>query len=80
MKAETRQERALFAARLHLRQGTMLSAEAGTDIAQELLATREEADLLAEDNEALRDERVGLMARLAALTSEERVLTAKVPA
>lgn len=54
MRVETRRERALFAARLHVRQGVILSAEAIADIAAELLATRDEADLVARENEGLR--------------------------
>lgn len=51
----TRLERALFAARLHHRTGTILSHEAQADIAAELLETRLEADVLASDNQRLRE-------------------------
>lgn len=54
MKPDTRRESALFAARLHVQKGTLLSDAAVADIAAELLATHEEADLLAGENERLR--------------------------
>lgn len=52
--SETRRERALFAARLHVGAGTLLSEQGLHDIAAELLATREEADQVAANNEHLR--------------------------
>lgn len=54
MKPETRRDRALFAARLHVKSNTMLSDEAVREVCAELLATRDEADAVATENEQLR--------------------------